>query len=255
MNSQLYKKHNYLNKGITFINKSIITEYDMKNAGIEILRFNDIIKEKDYDYLMSLSKLQRNVVVGKFLRENSDVNSLLMEGFIEVRRAFFETNNIDDDDVLSIKKDAIFLINKTPKQTKLNEFFEFRPKNNYNSYILINNKEHYYSSNEDKLDVKGYAKGIYENQKDYLFKFLKECLELKLNNNDTELFRKLILFKDDFISRNLDNEFYRDIITNKFNVKIFDTYYIRESIDDEFKNHCEINNNLNFIIEIINKLL
>lgn len=227
----------------------------MKNAGLEILRYHEVFNKKEYDYLMSLPKLEKNIVVGKFLKTNKEANEVLMETFIEIRKLFFEMNNLSDDDVLSIKKDAIFLINKFPTKLELNEFFKFVPKNTYDSYILINNREHYYNSENDILDVKGYPKEIKDKQKDFMFKFLKECMRLKLINNEKELFRKLIVFKDDFINNSLDKEYYRDLIEGNFIIKIFGVLYGRENIDESMIELCIKNNNLNFIIELINKIL
>lgn len=251
--SSLYKKHNYLNKCITFINNSMIVEYDMHNAGLSILHHNGIIDDENFNYLQSLDKLQKNITVGKFLRDNSDANDFLVQEFVNVRKEFFTQNNINDDSVLAIKKDAIFLINKSPHVLKLNDDYEFIKKNIYNSYININGKEHYYSMNDDILDTKGYSKEIKEFHKNYLFKFLKECLKIKMPNNDYLLTEKLLVFKNEFVEKSLDIGYYNDILFGGYLVDICGNVYTVPNISNT--ENVIINNNLNFLLELINKIL
>ena len=128
----LSSKHNYLNKDIKYIKNGLIQEYDMKNGGISILYHKNILSQDDYDYLMNdLNKQERNITIGKWLKDNSDITPELMNGFKEARELFFEMNNIKDSEVLSIKKDAIFLIGKSIDIEQVNEDYLFRKKNEY----------------------------------------------------------------------------------------------------------------------------
>lgn len=256
INTNIYKKHNYLNKEIDFINNASIIEYDMKNAGLSIIYHNNILSKKDYDYLMSLDKLEKNVKVGKFLRDNPDINNFLMEEFINIREIFFDLNSIKEEEVLSIKKDSITLINKFPNYLIIDDFYEFRNKGSYKSYININNKEHYLDNSNNLLITKGYSQEIKDSHNKYLFNFIKKCLKYKIINNEDQLFEYCIKFKDDFIKFNLNKEYYLDIINSKYLFKIFDKIYYLDDIDEELnKKDLFINNNLSFIIECINKIL
>lgn len=255
----LYKKHNYLNKDIKFINNSRIYEYDMKNAGLSILKHYKLISLSQYNNLMeNYDKHSRDVIVGKFLRKNKKVSERLMELFIDCRGQFFEDNQISNEEVLSIKKDAIFLINKKPIVTRLNEDCMFRLKHEYNSYIYLMNKEFYYNLSKDELDIKGFSDEIKDFHSEYLFKFVKECLKLKIMNQEDELFIKLLEFKDDFINKRLNINYYKDLITNTFifeNKKfgiMYETDYLNEN---DSRDYLLIDNNLNFIIELINNIL
>lgn len=258
MRNNIWEKHNYLNKDIKFIKNSIIREYDMQNAGLSILKHNELISEDDYNSIMKLEKHKRNVIVGKFLKDNSDISKALMEGFTEARKIFFEMNNIEDYEVLSIKKDAIFLINKTPSVTQINEDYLFRKKNEYNSYLNIRNKEFYYSELEKELTIKGLSEDILLSQKDYLLKFIQECLELISLNKRDDLFVKLLEFKNDFIEKKLDVNYYRDIDSNNF---VFESQGILLDLN-ELKNinienckYLSITNNLKFVMELIVNIL
>lgn len=256
LNTDIYIKHNYLNKDIEFINNSSIIEYDMKNAGLSIIYHNGIISKKDYDYLMGLDKLERNIVIGKYLIKHSDVNQFIMDEFINIRKNFFDINNIKFEEVLSIKKDSITLINRFPNNLIIDNFYEFRVKGTYKSYININNKEHYLDSNNNILITKGYSEETKKIQNKYLFNFIKNCLKYKLVNDNDQLFQYCIIFKNDFLMFNLEKEYYLDILVNKYIINIFNDIYYLNDINDEFdKKNLMINNNLNFIISCINKVL
>jgi hypothetical protein len=252
----IYNKHNYLNKNLKYIKNAIIREYDMKNAGLSILKHLEIISIKEYNKLMNnYEKHERDMLVGKFLGKNSDVSQALMEGFIDARKEFFEVNDIQDDEVLSIKKDAIFLINKIPKIEQVNDDYLFRKKNEYTTYINLRGKEFYYDILSDNYDIKGFQEEIYNKQKNYLFEFVKECLKLHSENKKDELFVKLLEFKNDFVKRNLPIEYYRDITENCFLFNHNGIYLSLEETKDINSEYLFIDNNLNFILELISNIL
>jgi hypothetical protein len=254
----LSSKHNYINKNIKYIKNAIITEYDMKNGGISILYHKGFLTKDEYDYLMNnLNKLERNIEIGKWLKNNKEVSIGLMEGFKEARELFFNENDINDSDVLSIKKDAIFLIDKQVKVKQLNEDYLFREKNQYSSYLNLLNKEFYFSLMDNILDVKGFSEDVVNIQKNYLFKFIQECLELSADSKNEKLFIKLLEFKNNYITKKLPFEYYYDINFGGYLFK-YDYYtIILDSINNELLNneYFNINTNLNVIIELISNLL
>lgn len=255
MVSKLYEKHNYLNKDIDYINNMSIIEYDMKNAGINILRHNNIISQSEYDKLNELPKLEKNILVGKFLKNNKDINNFLINEFVNVRKELFELNDIDDSSVLSIKKDAIYLVDKVLHTTKLNDFYEFKSKNEYTSYININGKEHYFNDFSGVLDVKGYLTGVKERQDQYMFKFLRNILKNNSFKNKDRVFIDLIEFKDDFINCRLENEYYYDLYLGSYIFKLNTILMKLDNIDEELKLLCDKSSNLSFILSLINLIL
>lgn len=254
----VYEKHNYLNKGIKYIKNAVITEYDMKNGGISILKHEGYLSDEDYNYLMNdLDKHQRNVEIGIWLKDQPEVSKGLMEGFREARRLFFEANNIQDSEVLTIKKDAIFLIDKFIDVEQVNEDYLFRKKNQYTSYINLSGKEFYYNLMEDIFDIKGFPEETLKRQENYLFKFVKECLKLDADGKSEELFVKLLEFKNDYVTKNLPVEYYYDILFNGYLFKYEDHNVMLDQINKDLLNneYFNFNSNLNLIIELISNLL
>lgn len=255
MANHLYLKHNYLNKDIAYLRNNIIREYDMVNAGINILRHNNIFTQEEYDRLNSMDKLEKNILVGKFLKNNPDISDALMNEFINIRKELFERNEITDDDVLSIKKDAIFVINKKMNDLQLNEFYQFQEKNKYIGYMNIDNKEFYYDMTKRHLDIKGFSKHIKEFHSNYLFKELEELMYLDLSNEKNMVFEKLIQLKYSFVTKELPKEYYYDIQQGKYLFETIGQMFYLDDIDDDLKKICFINNNLNFILKIIKTIL
>lgn len=154
---QLYERDTYTTPELYIA--SPIVEWDIRAAGASILFYKGLITEDKYLWLLSLPSYERSVRVGLLQRNYEHINRGLVEGFVEARQMFFESNGIEDNDVVAIKKDAIFLRNKIPSNTRYG-VIEFRRKNHYTSFLMLPaNVELYYLYNpmtkEERLDVKG----------------------------------------------------------------------------------------------------
>lgn len=254
--SNLYKKHNFLNKNIKYIKNNVITEYDMKEAGFNLLKRINTFNNEELVYLESLTKEKRTIAIGKYLKNHPNVNKILMEEFVKARKVFFELNNISDNEVLSIKKDAIFLINKKCAYTKIDNYIEFRPKHNYTTFINISNNEFYFNSYTKELDVKGLPEESKKHHQDYLFKELKKFLLLDSKGERKLLIEELLYFKNDFVCNNLEDGYYFDIYKGSYLINLFSSYIIGIDVSTpELRELFVVKNNLNFIIELISILI
>ena len=256
--SNLHLKNNYTNKDLKYIKNTIITEYDMESAGMNILTELGYFSEEDRKKLLSMDKLKRNVLIGKMLRKNPKMMEDLEKGFAEARRVFFEVNNIDDYDVVSVKRDAIFVIGNKKTNHNISKYIKIRPKNRYTSYINIMGYENYYNSDTDKLDVKKYSKEVIEVHKDFLLKDLKEILKNSELGLTKENFIKLAVLKDKMVSYNLPKEYYFDIMRSSYLIKgIENVNFAIQNIEEDSveKGILLYNNNFKFILEIIEQVL
>ena len=147
----LYTRHGYLNKDIVYLVSNEIIEYDMVSAGLSLTKMFKLLDEDTISYLEKLPKQNRNIEMGLMQRKDKEYAKALSEAFVQGRKLFFEANDLNLDNVLSIKKDAIY----TTKHCFNLDFGElqFAPKNEYTSYYNFNRYEFYYSSNG--IDVKG----------------------------------------------------------------------------------------------------
>ena len=242
--SELYEKHNYLNKDISFLCNTQINEYDMKAGGFSILKRAGALTAKEIDYLEKCSKLERNVYLGNKLRANPELTQIQMDGFIEARRQFFERNNIDDNSVLTIKKDAIFLIRSNIYNTQF-DGFDFRLANTYNSYYYFPNVqgddiEMYYKSKDNMIDCHFFSVFLSTLYYRYIQKICNESKYESLKNlSDESLFDLLRSFqiteRKDYYFPNFENNQMQQDIQKLFNVNISNEIMKKAYLTKEFK--------------------
>lgn len=209
MLSELYNRDQYRNKAIEYIISADIVEYDIKSAGLSISNYYKLLDKSTLDKLYRLPKHDRHVAIGKLCRENKEYNESLKQGFVNIRKEFFKENDIQDDDVLSIKKDAIFLLRRV-NVTQFGDCVTFDSKNTYTSYYYINKKEFYNSP--DKLDVKGINDDILILHRDYMLDFMHNIFNMmETSDNNERVIKELVGFTDAYKNRELEIEYYREL--------------------------------------------
>jgi hypothetical protein len=126
---------------------------------------------------------------------------------VEVRKWFFENNDIKDEDILSIKKDAIM----TTKRCFVTEFDNiiFAEKNIYTSYYYLNNYEFYY--NRDKIDVKGIGDDLLELHQEYMLDFLFNFFRMNEISKRKSVIDLLKDFAYNYKKKELDVDYYREL--------------------------------------------
>lgn len=208
MNTERIYEHDiFINQNNPYMFNKEIIEYDMKEAGFSLIKEYNLLGKNEIKYLEKLSKDRRTVSIGMMERTNKELVKNKKEAFKEARRMFFEANNININDIISIKKDAIFL-NKRIQHTKFKEYIDFRLKNTYSSYIYLGKKlEIYYSSY--KTDVKGISDEKLESHNDYMLdiinKFINKC-ETSTSENSLEFLKRMV---SKYKRRELDFGYYR----------------------------------------------
>lgn len=255
MGSTLWEKKNYL-LDIPYLIATNIYEYDIRQANINVLYDIGVI---DYEYYMKLSKLpkiERQIEIGLAIRNNKDLDVKLKDGITMYRKRFLEDNNIDDMDILSIKNDAIFLINKIPTVTKYNNV-EFIQKNQYSSYMKVfGNLEVYFKSDMVNgniiLDVKGISDNNLKLHEEYMCTWLANTL-FDLEVGDIEVVLKNIQdFYISYINRTLPLGYYRsfDSFSCYYLIYGLDRTFAIMNIEDKDVQFININTNLNVIRDV-----
>ena len=151
----LYNEKNYtINLGYLFNN--YIREYDISKANINVLFAKGVISQSLYTKLYNADKMSRQVFIGKMIRDDERVQERLSEGLIEYKQKFFEANGITDSDIIAIKNDAVFILNKKPQVLNFDNV-TFVHKNTYTSFMKIHELEFYYGAdlNSEVIDIKG----------------------------------------------------------------------------------------------------
>ena len=209
--SKLYKKDNYTSN-IPFMFNKEITEYDMKEGGFSITQEFKLLDDEKIQKLKKYSKEQRKKLLAIEQRDDPEYKEATKQGFMDARELFFIQNDIQDNDIISIKKDAIFTCKKC-KKNKIGTYILFREKNTYTSYIRLDKRlELFY--NPTKIDVKGISDEKLQYHEDYMLKFLKQFFYKMETTSDTEVLEFLKRFIDKYKRKELEEGYYRRFDAN-----------------------------------------
>lgn len=199
-------KSTWLNPNIEYLFNNEIIEYDMKDAGFTIVKFYKLVPPEEIKRLERLEKGERNRAIGKLQIGNKELSKALSDKFAEMRTLFVSANKLTDDDIISVKKDAIFTIGPC-QQIKFGKV-EFSAKNRYSSYLRLTenmNIELYYADGE--IDVKGIGDHGINRHRLYFLTFFQKLFS-DLESKNVSLKRYIKKFVDDYKGGNLDPEFY-----------------------------------------------
>lgn len=243
---------NYISdRGVAY-NSSII-EYDIKHANINVSKYYSLYNDIKYlDVLDALPKKEREVKFGLLLRENKEFSKNLEIGFNNIVKEFLAANNLDIDlDVISVKKDAVFVINHKVNTTTFGPV-EFVPKNKYHAYLNLNRIEFYIG---DKTDVKGIGDN-YKLHGEGIILLINELIDYIERGKDANEFLSEVaeLYK----KRQLNLEMYRQFDSKcKYRCTIDDNPVLLDEISyDLLDTSCDISYNyINIILPLIRMFL
>lgn len=230
---ELYIKHNYLDITKNCLIGLPIKSYDMSSGGYSILKKAKVFSKKEIEYLDNVPKFERNYYIGNKIRKEK-LSEVLMEGFIDARKRFMYYNDIIDDDILSIKKDAIFLINRPAKHLEF-DGYKWKLEDSYSSYYYINNIEIYFSNMKKWIDIKGISNDVLELHREFFLDDLCEMFSLIESNNKNIRNRYIQNYRKSYITRDLDIGCYRELNTDskfKYDKSIGGHSYYIDDIDD-----------------------
>lgn len=243
-------KANYLNSNIKFLNKKVY-EFDIRNAGLSIIKEFNLLSIEEILYIESLPKFESNVYVGKLRRNNKEFSENLSKHLRQTVVDFIDTNNILEENILSIKNDAIFIIsNSNPiKQQTVNNIF-FKLENIFTSYYNLNNIEFYYKSDKNILISKGINEDIFEDiNTKYFVDWLKLIFRLMESSNKKALLKELKDFQYKYLNRLLPIQYYCEFKND--NMYRYNNYYIK-NLEEDMKNRIEIEYNyIGYILPLI----
>lgn len=251
---RIWEKTLFLNKDIEYLINDSIIEYDIKSGGFNVCKKFKLLPPDKIEKLEGMNKKDRQIQLGWYQKWDKTLSKRMNEGFKECRRLFFEANHLKDEDTLSIKKDAIFTLKECEYRVFGN--IEFRPKNNYTSYYLLNDKEFYY--NRNTLDVKGISDENLLRHKEYMLNFLSNIFRCFENSSEDFIRKTLREFADYYKNRALEIGYYREL--NEWSVfRIMDEYLFDDNIGLVYTNEIgkiDIRYNyINYIIPLIRLLV
>lgn len=207
----MWKQTNYTTP-LCFINNSIY-EYDIRKANISILLKNNVISAETYNAFLNMDKMERQIKIGLMQKNNPELKNVLELGFEEARRLLIESNSIQKEEIVSIKKDAIFVT----RQLVYTSFppIEFVLKNRYDLFVKTEypKLEFYYGmidNEEENLDVKGIKDEALPIHYGTWMTFLCEFFGYLSHGQLQEAMTLLSTTSKNYINRSLPIEYYRE---------------------------------------------
>lgn len=256
MASELYNNQNY-SKGLDYYSGYIV-EYDMSKANINALLSRGIINKELYDKLYNANKQYREVYIGNMIKNNENIYKEIQAGIIEAKKLFVEANNIIDEEIFSIRNDAIYILSDRQMKQKFDNYY-FVKKNIYTFFFrFYNNKEWYYRfdqlSNNDIIDIKGINNESLLYHQGFFLKFLAD-VSYSIQRSSIEDTLELVNdFYEDYINRRLDIRYYREF-NNMSEYRItfarFNRSYIIPELGSADLKNIDINFNLRILRDLI----
>lgn len=252
-NSLLYENMNYLST-YPFIINNYIREYDLSAANINALYTNGYFDKSTYDLFKSYDKKKREVEIGLLIKRDSRVYEIISSGIIDAKKLLFESNNIQDNEVLTIKNDAVFIISKELVTTVFGNY-EFKCKNLYNTYLRILDLEIYYRDSLNSDDIFFDIKGI-SDDKLYLHtamvSLISEVCYRVQRYDKSDNIRFIMNIYENFLYRRLPIEYYRNLDSfSKYTIINNIGIYSLDNISNDMINIISIDRNLSILRELI----
>lgn len=244
----------YTNTGRPLIINSEIIEWDIKSANTSVIRSYGLLPDKKIEKIEKLDKHDRVVAIGNIMRKDKDFSKSLEDKFNEVIKIFMHDNSLDKDiDIISIKRDALFVVNKDIRNKNIGEFILFMKKNTYHSFLYIKPYEFYIS--DDKIDVKGISDDLLPLHKDGILQLISDIIEIcgSSNMDKLQINRYLIDFVNAYKNRELPFEYYREFNNqSKYKCNLFGNEVLLDEIDEIYINQIDITfNYLNIVLPLI----
>jgi hypothetical protein len=248
--NELYKKSLYTIKANWLVHE--IFEYDISKANISILLQYGYISPTEYNMYAQMSKNQRQIAIGR-LQKIPKYNKAIADGFEEARKALIDVNSINEEDIVSIKKDAMYVM----KRLSVTNFghIHFTLRGTYSIFISCMGLElyFYYDEFNDEYDIQ--VKGINDDLLSLHEEFLSIiCTALrKVQQGDiTSALNYINTIRSQYLNRELPIECYREF--NRTSLYMIDgcNYGVMNLTEHEkevLKDHILLNWNNLFLTE------
>ncbi len=246
---------NYLTDRGYEYNSSII-EYDIKHANVNLMKYYNLYPDiKKLDKIDAMEKGKREREIGLLQRADPELAKNLEKAFNNIVTEFMEVNNLSkEDDVISIKKDAVFVVNKPVIKTDFGPV-QFIPKNQYHAFIAIDRLEFYLA--KDHTDVKGIGDNLYLHE-DGILSIVNALADTLESDTTVALNEFLSSLCEMYKTKNLDIACYREFNSKSmYKCIVEDREMYLENIGyDYLDKYCDISYNyVNVILPLLRLFL
>lgn len=200
---------------------TIITEYDMKKAGPNILFDYGVIDKETRDRIINITdKKERYVETGNLLRVTPNAYQTITDGYKKYVELFIKENNIEKEHILEINNDAIWLCGFIPHKLKFGDNIEFVQKSTFTLVVRLKKKiKIYFSSNTKEIKSRG-VKIINPEISDFYKALVTIFLMYESDNNNKYLYDRLHTIRNNLIKE--ETIYGHDLFNNIKNIFVIE---------------------------------
>ena len=201
-----------------FIKRNIY-EYDIYKANISCLLEMGEINQEQYNMLKDIPKDERAKFVVAFEKLEADTSKgyhIFVEKSLE---KFKKLNNIEEKNIIEIAFDAIW-IDKEVYNLEITKNIRFTCKRKASSILEIGKVKFYFNSTNNTFFQRGLGK-----KESLWFEIIKEYMRLKEIEDNENLNKFISDFKEKYINKKLDKEFYQRLIPKIDNIELLKNLY------------------------------
>ncbi len=189
-----------------------ITEVDMSDAGMSVIRAEKLLAPSLIARLEALSKSERSVAVGKISRlpDFKGLSNKVTDGIRRRVEAMLSLNEVGTDRILSVKRDAVFVIGPPPSRLILQDGTRFKLKASYTAFARLGNVELYGVPRRGLADLKGIPDEKRGLHKGFTTRMVLDVLGMVERGSRVEAAHTLQVFRRDYASMALPVGFYRE---------------------------------------------
>ena len=244
-----------------------IIEYDMKDGGFSIIQEESLLSYTEIQKLKQIPKgFARNEAVGKLKYSKDpavrDTGKRLERLFGKYRLIFGEANNITEDDIHSVKRDAVFL-KRYASQLQFGEYIKFAEKHIYDIYFLLGENElvtnyqsrHrlyevYFNTYTNDIAFKGIRDELVEEyHTNGIIKLIKKYLKFIVKFDYEGATKFIVSVIDDYKHFRLPIEMYREFNSNSSYIFQMDgKQFEANEADLSLKDILDIRYNFNYVL-------
>ena len=235
---------------------SDIVEYDMKRAGLSIIREHKLLPEKDIARLEKKEKREADTEIGNLNYKIKGFSKTLEDYKRQYRLEFGKLNELSNEDIISVKSDAIFT-RKYCGNTQITENILFRQKHQYHAMVKLLRMELYWNEDTGDIDVKGIRDDQVALHKDYLLKDISTIISHMVSYDTEKAITKLVMLMDDYKFRRLPVGYYREFnTTSKYILYIDDRVAEIDDVGQSYVDKLIINYNyMNVLVPLLNLIM
>lgn len=214
-----------------------IVEYDISKANISILRDAGKISNSEYLELFQADRMMRQYAVGCKIRDDESLNEVLRDGFTNARKTLCEKLDLEDNNILHVNKDAIFVVlpvyQAAPDKVQAGDYTWFTKRSLFHSYYRVSRGLHLYVDKDGMYKIRGMSEAAIELHKDYFLRILLAFAMDEIRNGVRNAYERARLISEEF--NTYDYHFFRRFDSQSLydfkQMSIFSNYQV-EYVDE-----------------------